>query len=280
MKKTYKIINCSKCNFIHLYPKPSPKILQEYYENEYYQKLKQPIHEFKKELKDQKWLDQQSEEHRFLLKKFGKSSGKVLDIGCGNGFFLRYLKTKGWDVLGIEPSSFARKNATSLGIETKPNFTGLKNSTFDVIMLRYTLEHLRNPLSMLKKIKKYLVNNGLIIVMVPNDFNPLQISVEKMGYEKWWVRTPDHINYFNFKSIILLLEKIDYDVVYQTTDFPMELFLLMGSDYIKNSTIGKKCHTKRMNFEKNLKPEILRRLYKSFAKNGIGRTCIIYARIQ
>jgi len=130
-----------------------------------------------------------------------------------------------------------------------------------------------------KKIKKYLVKNGLLIIMVPNDFNPLQTCVEKMGYEKWWISIPDHINYFNFKSIKLLLEKIGYDIVYQTTDFPMELFLLIGSDYIKNSTTGKKCHTKRMNFEKNLKPEILRRLYKSFAKNDIGRTCITYARI-
>lgn len=278
MEKKYKIINCPKCNFTHLSPIPSLKNRQKYYEHEYYQSHSQPLLEFKKELKDQKWLDQQSEEHRFLLQKFGKSSGNVLDVGCGNGFFLRYMKTKGWGVLGIEPNPYARKNAFSLGVKTKPTFTGLKHSSFDVIMLRYTLEHLRNPSSMLKKIKKFLVKNGLLIIMVPNDFNPLQISVEKTGYEQWWVSTPDHINYFNFKSLKQLLEKTDYDVVYQTSDFPMEMFLLMGNDYVHNSSTGKKCHTQRMNFEKNLAPEVLRKLYKSFAKKNLGRTCITYAR--
>ena len=280
MKKNYKIINCTKCNFTHLSPKPSQKILQKYYENEYHEKLKQPIHEFKKELKDQKWLDQQSREHEFFLKKFGKSIGNILDIGCGNGFFLHYMKIKGWTVMGVEPSLHARKNAASLGVETISNFTGLKNSTFDVIMLRYTLEHLRNPSSILKKIKKYLVKNGLLIIMVPNDFNPLQMDVKQMGYDDWWIRIPDHVNYFDFKSIKALLEKIGYKVVHQTTDFPMELFLLTGNNYVKNSSIGKKCHNKRKIFEDKLKPEILRKLYSSFAKNDIGRTCITYARIQ
>lgn len=277
MKKIYKIIDCPKCNFTHISPIPSVKNRQEYYENKYYQSHSQPLLEFKKELHDQKWLDQQSEEHRLLLKKFGKSNGKVLDIGCGNGFFLHYMQSKGWNALGIEPNSFARKNADSLGVKTKSNFSGLKNSSFDVIMLRYTLEHIPNPSSMLKKIKKYLVKNGLLIVMVPNDFNPLQLSVEKMGYKQWWVSTPDHINYFNFKSLKKLLKKINYNVVYQTTDFPMELFLLLGNDYVNNSSIGKKYHKQRINFENNLDPKVLRKLYKSYAQNNMGRTCIIYA---
>ena len=277
MKKIYKIIDCHKCNFAHISPIPSEKNRQEYYKNKYYQSHTQPLLEFKKELNDQKWLDQQSEEHRSLLKKFGKSNGKILDVGCGNGFFLNYMQIKGWDVLGIEPNSFARKNADSLGVKTKSNFSGLKTSTFDVIMLRYTLEHIPNPLSLLKKIKKYLVKGGLLIVMVPNDFNPLQLSAEKIVNKQWWISTPDHINYFNFKSLRGLLKKSNYDVVYETTDFPMELFLLMGKDYVNNSSIGKKCHEQRISFENNLSPKLLRKLYKSYAKNNMGRTCIIYA---
>jgi len=130
---------------------------------------------------------------------------------------------------------------------------------------------------LLKKIKKYLVKGGLLIVMVPNDFNPLQLSAEKIVNKQWWISTPDHINYFNFKSLRGLLKKSNYDVVYETTDFPMELFLLMGNDYVNNSSIGKKCHEQRISFENNLSPKLLRTLYKSYAKNNMGRTCIIYA---
>lgn len=116
--------------------------------------------------------------------------------------------------------------------------------------------------------------------MVLNDFNTLQTCVNKMGYDKWWIRVPDHINYFNFISIKSLLEKSGFHVVHQTTDFPMDLFLLTGNNHVSNLTIGKKCHVTRMNFEKNMKPEILRKLYSSFTKNNIGRTCITYAKIR
>lgn len=278
MPDSFKVIHCTKCNFSHLYPKPSKSFLKKYYEKEYYQKLKQPILDFKKELRDKSWLDQQSKDHIAILKKFNLTTGKILDIGCGNGLFLNYMKNSGWEVLGIEPSDSARKNAKSLNVPTQATLRGIKKASFDVIMLRYTLEHLLDPLKFLKKTKSFLDKNGILIIVVPNDYNSLQICATKIGFNEWWVRTPDHINYFNFKSLRQLLEQLQLDVVYETTDFPMELFLLMGENYVNNPNMGKRCHNKRMNFEKNIDPIIRRKLYSYFAKNGLGRSCIVYAK--
>ena len=47
---------------------------------------------------------------------------------------------------------------------------------------------------------------------------------------------------------------------------------------MENEKIGKICHKKRMTFEKNLDPKIKREMYKLFTAQGIGRTCIIFAR--
>lgn len=66
--------------------------------------------------------------------------------------------------------------------------------------------------------------------------------------------------------------------------FPLELFLLMGYDYLGNDLVGKQKHIERMNFEINLikenKNDLKRNIYQNFAKIGIGRTAIIYAQLK
>ena len=278
MKEKYSIKNCKKCGFLHLYPKPTEQSLKKFYEEDYHQKLTHHLHDFKKELREQWWINQKSEEHLYFLKKFGKKTGKILDIGCGNGFFLKFMQEQGWEGLGIEISPLARKNALTLGVKTQEDFRGLEYEKYDVIMLRFILEHLRNPLPFLKKVKKYLKTRGILITIVPNDFNPLQLSTEKIGINKWWIRQPDHINYFNFESLTFLLQKCGYKPIHKFTDFPMEIFLLMGDNYVKNQRLGRILHKKRMMFEKNLEWETTRKIYESFAKQGIGRSCIIYSK--
>ena len=92
----------------------------------------------------------------------------------------------------------------------------------------------------------------------------------------------DHINYFNFKSISKLVEKIGFKIILKESTFPLEFFILMGQDYIKNPKLGKKIHLERVKFEENFKNsgsnENKRLLYRNFAEMEIGRTAIIYAK--
>ena len=56
----------------------------------------------------------------------------------------------------------------------------------------------------------------------------------------------------------------------------------MGGNYIGNDEVGKKCHIKRMNFEKSMRlnseNDLLEKLYMDFAKRGIGREVVMYAK--
>jgi len=278
LRAIYKIKDCQKCGFKHLTPKPSEKILKKFYREDYHQKFTHHLHDFKKEMSEEWWINLKSEEHLFFLKKFGKIKGNILDVGCGNGFFLKYMKKNNWQELGIEISPRARENATNLGVKTQSDFRGVKQETFDVVMLRFVLEHMRNPSELLKKVRKYLKKGGILITIVPNDFNPLQLSTEKIGIKQWWIRQPDHINYFNFGSLSFLLQKCGYTPIQKFTDFPIEMFLLMGDNYVKNQRLGPLSHKKRMMFEKNVEWKIRQKIYESFAKQGIGRSCIIYSK--
>ena len=135
------------------------------------------------------------------------------------------------------------------------------------------------------QLHKILKPNGIICVEVPNDFNELQETlVKQQNKESWWISTPDHINYFNVHSLKQLFEKNKYDVILTESSFPVELFPLMGEDYIGNPDIGKQIHKKRINFEKELinsnKNQLKRKIYQKLIEIGIGRSIIMYAAKQ
>src|SRR5690606_19118293 len=130
---------------------------------------------------------------------------------------------------------------------TLEQFTGLtpeKNpSRFDAVVLLNVLEHVPDPVNTVQLCRSLLNPDGILCVRVPNDFTPLQQAAElQTKKQSWWVAAPDHINYFNFKSLRRLFEGLGFDVAYQQGDFPMEMFLLMGDDYVGNHEVGKKCH--------------------------------------
>jgi len=221
-----------------------------------------------------------------------------LDVGSGSGFFLKRAKEKGWTITGVEPNYFAAKYSEKIGIPVITDFfqnIDIKNmKKYDVINLFDVLEHVHNPTELLKKCHQLLKSRGIVVIEVPNDYNPLQKIVQKSlkKEEYWltiltksrnynWASKIDHVNYFNFFSLKRLLTKLRFKVIYQQSTFPLELFLLMGDDYLKSEKIGKKIHQKRINLEMNLMIDenmrIKKEIYEKFAELGIGRTAIIFA---
>tara|TARA_B100001750_G_scaffold169122_1_gene137530 strand:- start:1878 stop:2789 length:912 start_codon:yes stop_codon:yes gene_type:complete len=288
----YKVINCKYCKFIHINPIPTNEELENFYQNEYYQKTKPDyIIGNEKDIAYQNYTF--DEKLDFLESKISGKQKKILDIGSGPGFFLRRAKKRGWNVLGIEPSPIACEYAKKQKIPTIQKFFHEVNikqlGKFDAIHTYDVLEHVNNPINILKKSYSLLKKGGIIIIEVPNDFNPLQEIVQKSHKKKeYWVTLSsklkkfDHINYFNFKSISKLVEKIGFKIILKESTFPLEFFILMGQDYIKNPKLGKKIHLERVKFEENFKNsgsnENKRLLYRNFAEMEIGRTAIIYAK--
>ena len=209
---------------------------------------------------------------------------------------MRRAKRRGWNVLGIEPSLIASNYSKKHNIPTIQKFFHRVNikqiGKFDVIHIFDVLEHVNDPISMLKKSYSLLKRGGMIVVEVPNDFNPLQKVVQKvLGKKEYWITLSsdsknsgnlDHINYFDFSTISDVLTRTGFKIILKESTFPLELFLLMGHDYIKNPKIGKKKHLERIQFEKNFENrnahKVKRTLYQKFAEIGIGRTAIIYAK--
>jgi 2-polyprenyl-3-methyl-5-hydroxy-6-metoxy-1,4-benzoquinol methylase len=299
-KGDFKVIDCKYCGFKHLYPLPTAKGTEKFYKEKYFKLIKKGgrapemgrlLKGGKERSSELKWLKSTLYEDidSILGKSVPRGARKLCDIGCGTGDFLKYMIDVGWKAVGVEPSEEGAQNKRNskatvynLSLEDFVAAYPKYNYAFDAITLINILEHVRNPARFLRYTKKLLKpHTGVVCIRVPNDFNQLQIQAEKKINRKlWWVAAPDHVNYFNTESLRKLVESLGFELVCSTSDFPMELFLLMDNDYVGNPEVGKRCHSKRVGFELSLSGTLRRNIYQSIAKAGIGRSCIVFARAK
>tara|TARA_B100000470_G_C19750228_1_gene373420 strand:- start:323 stop:1171 length:849 start_codon:yes stop_codon:yes gene_type:complete len=278
-------------------PLPSELELSKLYKKKYYTKVKPNyIKKYQKEI--DYWNLIFDEKLDFLETKIKTQTRSIFDIGSGSGYFLLRAKEKGWAVDGVEPNLIAADHSRKIGVPVINDFFGNVNihtmKKFNAINLFDVLEHVHNPIEVLENCYKLLKPKGIIVIEVPNDYNPLQKIVQNTlkKEEYWltiltksrnyhWASKMDHLNYFNFQSLNRMLKRLDFKIIYQQSTFPLELFLLMDDDYLKSEKIGKRIHQKRMNLEKRLLSQknqhLKKELYEKFAEIGIGRTAVIYA---
>jgi len=118
-------------------------------------------------------------EHRLQFVKRFKSSGLHLDIGAGDGTFLSKTKEAGFSVIGSELSetaaSFMRKSSIDviLGQFTEVR---LPSEKYDLITLWHVLEHVPNPGAVMDRIRKVIDPEGVLVVAVPNEDNPIWLN--------------------------------------------------------------------------------------------------------
>lgn len=203
---------------------------------------------------------------------------RLLDVGAGTGEFLAAAGEAGFDCSGIEPS----EEAVAVAHERELNVTAADVASFvesrgdgpgfDAVVLLNVLEHVPDPALTLDRVRSLLGAGGVCFVRVPNDFNRLQLAArEKLGLPSWWIAAPDHVSYFDFESFGAFASELGFETIDLNTDFPMEIFLLMGIDYISDPSQGGLCHGYRVELELSLPAETRRELYGSLAEQGLGR---------
>jgi SAM-dependent methyltransferase len=106
-----------------------------------------------------------------LERKYSKK-GKIIDVGCGYGAFIKTAKERGWDVSGIEFSQQARKYIKDhLGIDLYDKDLcdlNLPENSFDVVSLLEVIDYFHDPLRTLKEARRILKNDGMIVARLNN----------------------------------------------------------------------------------------------------------------
>lgn len=106
-----------------------------------------------------------------LLQKLFRTQGRILDVGCGTGFFLNELRKRGYSAFGLENErkaldlSYDQKiHGVTRGKAENPPF---KKDSFDVILLLDLLEHLEDDIHVIKMLSEILTKDGCFLVTVP-----------------------------------------------------------------------------------------------------------------
>jgi len=106
-----------------------------------------------------------------LVKKINPS-GRLLEIGCGRGYFLSLAQKNGFTVQGIEIAPYAARYARkefNVDVQTGDmEKMQIPDAKYDVITLWHVLEHFYNPVAVLRKVYNMLDENGFLLIEVPN----------------------------------------------------------------------------------------------------------------
>ncbi len=201
----FTIIKCEQCKLMFVKEKVSQQELDSYYKQERW---------------NWAYLDSENMENLkyyyrnlrdIIVKKVG--GGTILDIGCNAGYFLDVMD--GFERYGIERSESAGKIAKERYGDNIfiGKFEDYKNPyfLFDCITMQDVLDHVTDPVTVLKKCNRLLKPNGILVVKV-HDMDSLYAKV--MGKNYYAFIPPGHLFYFNKNSITILLEKAGFDVVF------------------------------------------------------------------
>lgn len=146
------------------------------------------------------------------VKKFTKGN-RLLEIGTGAGELTSVAKELLFDIIGIEIRHIYAKNvSTRLNIPVYSiDFMNFEtDNLFDVIILGDVLEHVLNPIDMLEKAYNLLDKEGVIWISTPN-FESAFTYIMKDKDPMW--RVCEHLNYFSYKSLKNVLEKIGFRII-------------------------------------------------------------------
>lgn len=281
--------------FFRCSPIPSTNDLQKYYEEEFYQSEKPGfINDSSKQVRDSDSSFYNLQYAIFCSILGVGSSNLHVDLGCGYGHFLEYIKTQFPQVKlrGCEVYPEAAKYVEQLpsasfkriDLNTLSNLKECVEGASSISIIN-TLEHLLDPIYFLSECRKVMGSESKLLIQVPNDFNVIQkAAVEQLGIDEWWFCPPRHVSYFSPAGLATSVENAGLKVLDIITTFPIDMYLISGIDYRSNPKLGREAHKMRTTFESNFVAsnglDSLIDLYRNFSRAGIGREIVLLAGIN
>ena len=204
-QNTYKMVECKNCELIYLNPRPNWTTLNSLYKS-YHTRNQKDVETWKLLMKKI-----YVETANFITMKSLKP-GKLLDIGCGYGHFLDFMRTIGWKVKGVDTSAQAVAYAISKELDVEHgtfNHDKYLPESFNVVTLFYVLEHLQDPLDILKKIYRILKPGGILVLRVPYT-TPIVKALSILNIKNNLYDSPFHLYDFSPKTLNLIIDKAGY----------------------------------------------------------------------
>jgi len=138
---------------------------------------------------------------------------RLLDIGCGNGAFVRAARAWGWDAEGLDPDPNAAAGGRAMGLPITegglPN-TGYPEGSFAAVTIDHSIEHLHDPVAGVREVRRILEPGGTVWIATPN----LSSIGHKLFGPAWrGLEPPRHLVLFTTATLISTLSRAGFDQI-------------------------------------------------------------------
>jgi SAM-dependent methyltransferase len=213
----FELFRCAGCSLVFLDPMLSEAELTQLYPQDYYS--------YQDNFQDDRRRQRIKEALGFrghALEPRSPGPGRILDIGCGSGWFLSHMRNRGWETYGVEVNQQAAKvGRTKAGLNIFPGTlrgANFPSEFFDCIRLNHSFEHVSCPGETLDEIHRIMRPQGEVLIGVPNVAS-LNASVFRKYW--WYLGAPIHPFGYSTRTLSRLLERHRFrvDEVVFNSDF-------------------------------------------------------------
>lgn len=206
-EKEFEVLECCHCHLARTWPAPLQGVeLEEYYEE------KEDY-----EMRFQNFALWQSFAHRTLnvIRKY-KQNGNLLDVGCNVGIFVQEAQKYGFESYGVDFSEKAiQYGEMKLGLSGKLSKGTVidqkyPNDYWDIITYMQCFEHLEDPVTELKEVRRVIKPSGILIIDIPRFFSIWRVLLGK----HWYCFSPNqHIWQCGRRGVSSILEREGFKVI-------------------------------------------------------------------
>lgn len=173
--------------------------------------------------------------HYWILKFLSeiRKPSNILDIGAADGYLGAILNQQGHNIFGIEShaelAEKARPHYKNLYIADVENFDFSQCGQFDYVILADVLEHLRDPVRVLRRVEKCLSGRGEIIISLPNVahlFVRLSLLFGRFEYRDRGILDQTHLRFFTLSTMRRMINESSCKILeLQPTPAPIQLVI-------------------------------------------------------
>jgi len=242
MGEVFHVVRCMHCDLVQVNPQPDAEAVQPYYAESYFQRrtdrgydnyfsdrLKAQItrvygqnlrdlgfYEFEENLLAESWI------YRCLGDDIAPDDAeytpRALDIGCAAGYFVEYLRDRGWNAEGVELS----EAAASFGIEQLGlpilvddflTCNELPEGAYDFVTLWASIEHMHSPRAVLERSHALLKPGGRMVLTTCR----FGVLASLQGPDWRFMNVPEHLYFFDLAGLKDLAESCGFDVAASVT---------------------------------------------------------------
>jgi SAM-dependent methyltransferase len=230
---TFTAVRCARCGTARLTPRPSDGEMARHYTATTYARAEGGDDTSELGRRLDAFFDRQAE-RAIAARPANARPGRLLDVGCGDGRFLKAMQTRGWQVEGLETdpvaAGLARRRTGATVHESYLENTPLSEEAFDMVSLLHVLEHVPDPRATLTKANQLLKPGGTLVIAIPN----IQCIEATIFGRNWYpLDLPRHYWGFTPHTLVRLVEECGFDAP-RVHHFPF-LFAPQSLRYVARS---------------------------------------------